>query len=93
MFIHGTCVTHVIAIRCVLVHGDSTGIIDGSRVVAGFGFGCWCSVSTQISCLHGWGGLLQVHMTKQIADDLRESVDTLQTTDEEQPLLYLAERI
>lgn len=83
MFIHCTCVTHVIAIRCVVVHGDTTGVVDSSGVLTGFGFGCWCSVGTQVSCLHGWGGLLKVHMTELLANDHRRvSIYTLQTADE-----------
>lgn len=89
MFPHCTCVTHVIAIRCVLVCGDSTGIIDRSGIVAGFRFGCRCRVSAQISCLHGWGGLLQVHMTELLEEKKEDRlfpgrhVYTSQTAEEE----------
>lgn len=69
MWIHCTCVTHVIAERRALVRGDTTGIADSSGIMTDFGFGRWCSVSTQISCLHGWGGLLQVQMTELLAND------------------------
>lgn len=46
MLLHCTRVAHIIAVRRVLVRGDSTGIVDGPGIVAGFGFGCWGSVST-----------------------------------------------
>lgn len=68
MSIYYTCVTHIIAIRRVLIGGDSTGIIDGSWIMTDFRFGCWCSVSTEISCFHGWGGLLQGHITEPYLD-------------------------
>lgn len=47
-----TCVAHVIAEWCVMVDGESTCIIEGFGVMAGFGLGGWCSVCTQISRLH-----------------------------------------
>lgn len=78
MFIQRTCVAHIIAIRCVLVRGDSTGVSDGSRILAGFRFGCWSSVSTQISCLHGRDGFLQVHMTELQAKDYRRVRSSIQ---------------
>lgn len=53
-----TCVTHVIVVGRVLVRGDTTGIADGSRILAHFGLGHWRSVSAQVSGFHGCRGLL-----------------------------------
>lgn len=65
-----TCVAHVIAVRCSPIHGHTACIIYSFRVLAGFGFRHWCSVSTQISRLHGWSGLL---MSTRQGDQLLEA--------------------
>lgn len=65
-----TCVAHVIAVRCSPVHGHTTCIIYSFWVLAGFRFGHWCSVSTQVPRLHGWSGLL---MSTRQGDQLLEA--------------------
>jgi hypothetical protein len=49
-----TCVAHVVIERSPWEEGEATGVISWLWVPTQLALGCGSSVSTQVSCLHGW---------------------------------------